>query len=301
MVIDHERLQAAAWADVHTAQKRMDKAGRDLHRHEQIDMPAYDAWLHRTFPALISRFRELYEEVFAKGREVDAVHLAALYTGRSPKALWRERRQTRERPEVAEDPSPDEDRFPDDEADDEPFSARRRSAARSGQSDWGDFEFPSAPPGDPPSSATAREIYRRLVQRLHPDRGGEWTTTRQRLWHELQQAWAAGDEDWLSRLEIEWETAHDLLGPTSPLSRLRRAVAEIHAARRDIERKLRQYRKSPAWRFTLTEKKRAQLHERTAASLRHDVDDLERQLAYLNATIAAWDRSLRRPRRRRPD
>jgi hypothetical protein len=131
------------------------------------------------------------------------------------------------------------------------------------------------------------------VQRLHPDRGGEWTTGRKRLWHEVQQAWAAGDSDWLARLEVEWETAHDVLSPTSPLSRLRRAIEELLGARRDTERKLRQYRTSPPWRFTLAPKKRADLQRRTEMNFRHDIEMLQRQLAYLDTTIAAWEDSPR--------
>ena len=42
MVIDHERLQGAAWAEFHTVQKRLEKTTRDLHRHEEIDVPAYE-------------------------------------------------------------------------------------------------------------------------------------------------------------------------------------------------------------------------------------------------------------------
>ena len=35
--------------------------------------PAYEAWLHRTFPIFITNLRELHEEVFTKGRRVEMV------------------------------------------------------------------------------------------------------------------------------------------------------------------------------------------------------------------------------------
>jgi hypothetical protein len=128
------------------------------------------------------------------------------------------------------------------------------------------------------------------VQRLHPDRGGDWTEARMRLWHEVQKAWEAGDADWLARLEVEWETAADLLGPDSPVGRLKRAIRELDAARRDTERKLRYYRRAPAWRFTLSEDKREGLRRRTEFDFRADREYLQQQLAYLNATIAAWEK-----------
>jgi hypothetical protein len=89
---------------------------------------------------------------------------------------------------------------------------------------------------------------------------------------------------------VEWETANEILSPESPISRLRRAISELLAARRDIERKLREYRREPQWRFTLSEKKRHILHARTYANFRHDVHLLQEQLNHLNRTIAAWEK-----------
>ena len=294
LIIDHERLQGAAWAEFHTAQKRHQKAARDLHRHEEIDTPAYETWLHRTFPVLVTTLRNLHEEVATKGRQVQLTRALAAYTGRSAKKLWQEQKENKERPpKPADEPDdveddarkagnhrgdPDDDFFRDDDA----FGRRSRRRDRD------DFEPPPPPPA-PPRSSDARGIYRRLVQHLHPDRGGEWTTARKRLWHEVQQAWALGDADWLARLEIEWETANEVLGPTSPLSRLRRAVEELHAARRDTERKLRAYRAQPAWRFTLLTRKRDTLHRRIEAELHDELEYLRRELAYLDRTIAAWE------------
>ena len=273
MVIDHQRLQGAAWAEFHTARKRLDKTTRDLHRHEEIDVPAYDSWLHRTFPLLVTILRELHADVAAKTRKVQAVHAQAAYAGGSLKRLWRQQKEREANP-----------KFPDDQHesgfDDEDGSTGRRHEAHP-------EDFGRAP--RPTPSLSARAIYRRLVQRLHPDRGGEWTPTRQRLWHEVQQAWAKADVDWLSRLEVDWETANEIVGPNSPLSRLRRAIEELHAARRDTERKLSEYRCSLEWRFTRNEKNRALLHRRTESNFEHELNFFQRQLTHLNATIAAWE------------
>jgi hypothetical protein len=80
----------------------------------------------------------------------------------------------------------------------------------------------------------------------------------------------------------------------------RRAIAELNAARRDTERKLRDYRKLPAWRFSLAENKRPQLLRKIEADLRYDVAQLKRHLDYLNQTIAAWEAPSSTPHRRRP-
>jgi hypothetical protein len=305
-------LKRAAWAELHGARKRQEKAARDLHRHEQIDAPGYDTWLHQTFPTLITLLRELHQEVFAKGQRVETVQAIAAMTGRSPRKIWREQKERERNPEKYEseteggaqsrrrfgrdNPFGEPEDFFRDEDDffeDEPRSARRsRGRENRFDADW-------SKPASPRPTAEARDVYRRLVQRLHPDRGGEWTAARQRLWHEVQQAWAAGDADWLMRLEVEWEAAHDVLSSMSPLSRLRCAIEEIHAARRDTERKLRQYRGTPAWRFTLAKNKRPQLHQRTEMNFHHDIAFLKRQLDHLNATIASWEELPRSRRGRR--
>jgi hypothetical protein len=309
VVIDIRPLQRAAWAEFHTARKRHDKSAHDLHRHEQVDTPAYDAWVHRTFPIFVTTLRELHEEVFRKARQVEMVQELADLTGRSVRKLWREQKEAAANPQASGDPFGDE--FGDDA--DDPEAAGREERGRDEDRGFSDEEGPSSrrrgfrsrgasePDFEPPraaaSSREAKEIYRRLVQRLHPDRGGEWTPARERLWHEVQQAWAAGDADWLARLEMESGEMSETLGPDSPLSRLRRAIAELHAARRDTERKLRNYRGSLPWRFTLTEKKRGELEQRIEANFRHDIVFLQRQLVHLNATIASWEQE-RRPRRR---
>ena len=282
-MIDSSRLQNAAWSEFHTVRKRLEKAARDLHRHEEIDMPAYEAWLHRTFPVQVTDLRELREEVATKARQIRIVQANAARTGRSLKRLWQEHKEFTANPAAARAKARTTAREADPAADED--TSRRQDARAE------DF----TPKPAPIRSAAAREVFRRLVQRLHPDRGGAWTPARQHLWHEVQAAWATGDADWLSRLEVEWETAHEVIGPTSSLSRLRAAIEELHAARRDLEHKLHAYRTSLPWRFTLTANRRPALVLRVEARFAHDFAALRRQLNYLNKTIAAWEDDWTRP------
>jgi hypothetical protein len=271
LVVDQQRLQGAAWAEFHTARKRLEKATRNLHRHEEVDTPAFESWLHRTFPLLVTTLRELHAQLSTKARKVEVVQATAYFSGRSAKRLWREQKLREMDP-------------------DEPGTETGSRPGGNGpppDDDEADRLFEPGPHAT--RSRTAREMYRRLVQHLHPDRGGEWSTHRQRLWHEVQQAWAAGDADWLSRLEVDWETANEILGPSSPLSRIYRGIAELDAARRDTERKLREYRSAPAWRFTLAEKRRPFLHRRTEANMQAEIEYLRREVRHLDTLIASWE------------
>src|SRR5688572_1870962 len=149
MVIDHARLQSAAWAEFHTVRKRLEKTARDLHRHEEIDIPAYEKWLHRTFPIQITTLRELHAEVSAKAQKIRTVQAQAMYSGGSLKRLWRQQKEREATPE----PPPDENER--DSANQERTNGRRRYEARPE-----DFEAARGPA----PTADAREIYRRLVQ-----------------------------------------------------------------------------------------------------------------------------------------
>jgi hypothetical protein len=299
VLIDQTQLQRAAWAEYHTAQKRHEKAARDLHRHEEVDTPEYEKWLNQTFPVQLTDLRNLQEEVSTKTAQIRLVRAMSAYTGRSAKRLWEQLKaegpdafratETEDDSRKAENhrPDPDADFFDRDEP--PPYRGRGQSSA----------SRQTASAAARKNAAGTRDIYRRLVQKLHPDRGGDFTPARKRLWHEVQQAWAQGDADWLARLEVELDSTADLgllglrdtepLSIKSPLSRLRRAIAELHAARRDTERKLADYRKTPPWRFTLTNKKRDVLIRRTLEQLEEDTAFLQRQLHYLNKTIRQWE------------
>ena len=279
LLIDDRPLRGEVWQTFQELRGRLEEATRELHQHEEVDVPAFEAWKHRTFPLHLTALRELGGEVFTKARRVQEAQARAARTGRSLKRVWQEVQNAHGSPAGNSSRSA---------ADAEEDTSRRRQARIE------DF-FPK--PAPKPAGA-AREIYRRLVQRLHPDHGGEWTTARQKLWHQVQAAWAAGDVDWLARVEVEWEAAHDVLSQQSPLSRLREAVEELRAAERDLEHKFDIYHASPAWHFTRSETDRSKLERRVEMELGRDYRALRAQLRELNAKIELWEEDWTRPRSR---
>ncbi|PTY04895.1 hypothetical protein DB347_19555 [Opitutaceae bacterium EW11] len=312
LTVDNAPLRRTAWARLQEVRRRLTKATADLHRHENEDTPAYVRWTYATCPAMISEVRELYARIQSLASLITRVEDYAFRTGRSPESVWQQYKG--EPPELEEE---DDDAFsirPGGELDDEiemlatefdeefghkkeresdepPDAARSRSVGTHvhRRSDLG---------SDSETGQSARDIYRRLVQQLHPDRGGEWTARRQALWHEVQQAWEARDADWLARLEAEHEIETDTLTVESALGRLYAAIREIEGARRDAERKLRQYRKTPAWRFTLRERKPADAVD-LADQLRSDREHAQLHLKYLEQTLARWSRPVGQARAKR--
>ena len=278
MLIDDGPHRSEVWQTYQELRRRLEEATRELHQHEEINVPAFEAWKHRTFPLHLTALRELEREVCTKARRVQEAEARSAHTGRSVKRVWQEVQDAhggstgnKSRPAAEEDEPP-----------------RRRQARIE------DF-FPK--PGPKPARE-ARDIYRRLVQRLHPDHGGEWTPARQKLWHQVQAAWDAADVDWRARLEVEWEAAHDVLSRQSPLTRLQNAVEELRAAERDLEHKLDLYHRSPAWHFTQSEADRKKLERRVETELGRDYRGLRAQLRELNAKIELWEEDWTRPRPR---
>ena len=278
-MIDDQRLRDEAWQAFQELRRRLEAATLELHQHEEIDVPAFEAWKHRTFPLHLTALRELEREVFTKAQRVQKAQARAAHTGRSVKRVWQE---------VQDAHGTSAGNRPGSTDDEEEDTPRRRQAR---------LEDFSPEPAPKPARA-ARDIYRRLVQRLHPDHGGEWTPARQKLWHEVQAAWDAGDVDWLARMEVEWEAAHDVLTPQAPLSRLRAAVEELHAAERDLAHKVDAYHRSPAWHFTRADGDRQKLERRVETQLGRDYRSLRAQLRELNATIELWEEDWTRPRSR---
>lgn len=313
LVIDNKSLQSAAWAALQRARKRLEKTTRDLHRHEETDEPAFRAWVSTTFPTFLSTIRELAQEVAAKHRTIEDVERESFFTGRSAGQIWRDWQQNGGRPPETP-PGRDEaggDRSPDDPLEDAEaaFEAEMKGLFGDERSDTGDpfadafreaaedlFGVGGPRPKAARAPEEAREIYRRLVRHLHPDRGGAWTPARARAWERTQEAWAARDADWLARLEVEWEAGADLLGRASSVGRLRAALVAIDAARRDAEKRLRLYREEPAWRFSQRPVPAA-LSQQLEQQFREDEFMLRRELTALEATLAHWAKV--RPRRRR--
>jgi len=318
LVIDNRPLQADAWAELQRARRQLEKATRDLHRHEEKDEPAFRAWISTAFPTLVSAIREIARQVEAKRQIIDAVERESYFGGRSPGAIWREWQKSGgippERPAEEEEeneprarskgPANGPDAIFDEDMkqffadhgieDDDPFADAFREITED-LFGTGVMRAKSAETNE----ADARAIYRRLVQHLHPDRGGKWTPARARAWEQVQAAWAARDADWLARLEAEWEAGTDLLGPTSAIGRLRAALIAISAAHRDVERHLRSYRKNEAWRFSLRAPS-AKLKQQLERQLRYDETMLRRELAAMESTLARWSKArVRRPQRRR--
>lgn len=147
---------------------------------------------------------------------------------------------------------------------------------------------PAEPEDDEPSTVDSRvkELYRRLVRRLHPDLRADGSTEVSALWHEVQEAYAASDvarmEILLAVSDIESRRVHD-----QTFSQMQVVVAELQRARRALEKSLLEAEREDAWDFARMGPS-PELRQRVESQLKFDLAGRTRRLDLLSRTIAEW-------------
>lgn len=158
----------------------------------------------------------------------------------------------------------------------------------------------AAPPADPqttdaePESESVatdprvKELYRRLVRRLHPDLRADGSAAASMLWHEVQEAYAASD---VARMELllALSDLSDGLGSGNTLSQMQAVLAELNRSIRALEKSLQEAEGEDAWNFARTGPSE-DLRVRVERQLKHQLAGREQRLDLLRRTIADWAR-----------
>ncbi len=142
---------------------------------------------------------------------------------------------------------------------------------------------------EPPRPPRLKELYRQLVRRLHPDTRTDQDPLVMHLWHEVQEAYAAGDVEGLETLQALTDLHEEKIGAHTAISQLRAALGEIHRALRALEKSLRAARQDPAWDFARLGPQPA-LQARLQRQIFVELDRVKRELAEHDALIAFWER-----------
>ncbi len=134
--------------------------------------------------------------------------------------------------------------------------------------------------------ARVKELYRRLVRRLHPDLRADGSAAVSALWHEVQEAYAASD---VARMEILLALSDIETRRTADQS-----LSQMHAVQAELERALQALSKSlleaegeDAWDFARIGPNPG-LRLRVERELKSDLAGRTRRLDILTRTIAEW-------------
>ena len=134
-----------------------------------------------------------------------------------------------------------------------------------------------------------KRLYRVLVRRLHPDVRDDGSAAVSALWHEVQEAYAAGDvahlEILLALIDIE---SSGLSGQTS-VGQMREILRELERATWALEKSLAEAEGEDAWDFAQRGAS-AGLRLRVERQLKSEFAQRSLRLDVLTRTIEAWAR-----------
>lgn len=137
--------------------------------------------------------------------------------------------------------------------------------------------------------ARVKELYRILVRRLHPDLRADVSAAVSALWHEVQEAYTAGD---VARMEILLalsDIESNRMGAQTSVGQMRAVLVELERALWALEKSLLEAEGEDAWNFAQTgptENLRLQVERQ----LKFDLASRRVHLDVLSQTIAAWAR-----------
>lgn len=131
-----------------------------------------------------------------------------------------------------------------------------------------------------------KEIYRRLARRLHPDLRADGNASVSWLWHEVQEAYVAGD---VARMELLLALSDfsDAPGAGTTLSQMRSVLGKLTRSVRALELSLVEAGREDAWNFARTGPSE-DLRLRVERQLKHDLALRQQRLELLTKTIAEW-------------
>jgi len=320
ILLDQEPLRAEAGRAARKKISEMEKLASSLEEFEKTIQPAYERWEAETLGPLLAEERHLKAKIDHLEHLLSTAGLEALFTGRDPSEIyadisrerqeWEERQASGEpdRSETKPEPEPEEDpdaqkEFTDEERE---FRSYVRYAIREDPERLGKREYNklfnefrewkkrrekdcgAATLKKQDIPARVKELYRVLVRRLHPDTGKSRNDPNsQRLWHDLQEAYAKMDVERLEVLLALTDLHESGSAIRSTLYHLRKVAKEMERTVRDLKNRFREVRSSPAWQFWHCDN-RQQTGAKMRAALMSRIRDAKNHIATLEGEIDFW-------------
>lgn len=306
--------------------RKLTAAAAAVAHFEQVTLPEFERWHASVFGVLLTEQRSLRAAIEEKLALVEEVRDEQWRRGGSEAAAYQRvlRARSRRAAGMAEEDVPAEE----EEDDEASFEAMFRETVRNlfgvdveslrpkdqesmrnaFRRDFGGpppKDEPGPPPGrtrkkeKPPTpeqtalEARCKQIYRRLVRRLHPDTGVEPSPQARQLWHDLQDAWERRDLERLELLqaviELQDGGAEAAFAAVS-LDRLRRIVRDLARAWREMQKHRRALQRHPAYQLTDPVKAKS-MEKIIRAEIKADIRDLQAEISDVDRLIEQWQKS----------
>ncbi len=319
IVVDQEVLRDRVSSKCRAILKKLEQARRDWARFTEEDQPAFTRWTAATFGPLLTAHRELSEKIrdrISLVRDIDfeffrgkgsrhAAYSEVIRRRNAPPEAFEEHPENSESAEDPHDLSEEEkgaffDEFLEDIGLDPrmlPPGVYASMRAEFEQNVFGEDEPPPKPPPrhrDPPPvaqslSARIKEKYRWLARQLHPD-----TTRKPRpdllaIWHEVQEAYQAGNLEQLETLVAVVEMREGIIGEQTSLSQARAALGKMQTGLNALGKSLKHAKKDNAWLFSQAgESERKAIAIKIEPRMREEIDQATSELAELDEMLRIW-------------
>lgn len=335
LVIDDRPIRRKSMRDCRSALRQREKARLEWERFERRDRPAFERWLHAEFGRHLTELREVEHQTFEAENLVRAVEIEAVMSGTPAWEAYDRVMRAREAPPEEEDgfaedegaagpdgPDDFEDPFaemggdPMRELEDELKEFFRKMFGGAGEAgEGGDARSGRRPaPAAPKPSARIKQVYRKLVRRLHPDRIDEMDEVKQDLWHAVQEAYRTRNLEQLESLLARCDLEEGVVSESTPVSQMRTIWRQIKNGVNSLRAQIRKARKDPAWGWTRqspeqVDARRRRIRQELTRELREQTalrDDLQKEIARWEESRKRWQeagtsRGSSRARRRSAD
>ena len=300
VLIDGAPARKRARREYEKVLRDLELARAEAERFENEDKPKFAKWLSGNFGAVLTELRELQEKLYHVQELVNEVQQEFYYGNyRSISGAYQKVMHRMEHPEELERELKKEE---EEEAEfrrrfEDIFGEAEKARAQSQESGEAEPEAPSKKPHRAGGVSRLKNIYRRLVRRLHPDKGAQRSRKEVEWWHQTQAAYHARDAEQLELIltlvEIQDKGATD-----ASVSVLAQLTNEFKKSLRGLKRQIAGYRKERAWNFSAVTSLEP-LFALTRSELEMERARTRQLLQKYEGQISTWKTATARPHARK--
>jgi hypothetical protein len=323
--IDQVPIRREAIAECNATMVQLNEVRKQWHHFERKDKPAFIRWRAREFGALLSEARQVEEKIRDVRELIHEVELELRRYFQTPQSAYARVMFRRQNP-GAPDPAYKEREggtgvltsFEQEAL----FQEWVRKFLGTNPEKMDDiayetnladfkkrmFSKPATPPPKPksdPVDASENEteadtrvdervkiLYRRLARHLHPDTRADGSVEVSALWHEVQEAYLAGD---VARLELLLALSHlqaDNLEDETSLGDILHVQENLTRSLRALSKSVAEAENEDAWDFARLGPT-AELAREVERQLKFDLGNRTRYLDQLRGRLAEWQSEIK--------